>query len=391
MKICFYTSTALPKRGGQETVVDELARALMALGHEVIVLAPKPRRPLKADDRGSPYPVHRHPRFYSTRRLVHWYRAFLRGLYRREGFDLLHCHGIYPPGYIAALCRDAIPVPVVLTNHEGGLGDGNVRVAKAEIRRRYVEALQCAAAWIAVSESSAAEYRRMAAAARPLAQIPNGIDQKLWSVPAPRPAALDAAIRPGDYLLFMGRLRQRKGVDCLLGAFVAAFPRSGPQLVIAGAGDELPALQAQAKQLGLDGRCHFVGWIEGAVKAYLLQNALFTVVPPRREEAFGLVVLESYAAGRPVLATAVAGLRELIAPGETGMLCEPDSIADLARALRAMARDAARLERMGEAARRRAAEYAWSSIARRHLELYQSLLARRVPLDIAAQGATSEA
>lgn len=390
MKICFYTSTALPKRGGQETVVDELARALMALDHNVIVLAPKPRRPLKADDGGSPYPVHRHPRFYSTRRLVRWYGAFLRGLYRREGFDLLHCHGIYPPGYIAALCRDAIPVPVVLTNHEGGLGDGNVRVAKAEIRRRYVEALQCAGAWIAVSESSAAEYRRLAAGARPLAHIPNGIDHKLWSVAAPRPAALDAAIRPGDYLLFMGRLRQRKGADCLLGAFAAAFPRSGPQLVIAGAGEELPALQAQAKQLGLDGRCHFVGWIEGTVKAYLLQNALFTVVPPRREEAFGLVVLESYAAGRPVLATAVAGLRELVVPEQTGMLCEPDSAAGLTRALRAMAGDAERLERMGEAARRRAAEYDWANIARRHLELYQSLLARRIPVDIAAQAVMSE-
>ena len=88
LKICFYTSTALPKRGGQETVVHELAKAVAELGHQVIVLAPQPRRPLRPDDRLLPYPVFRHPRFFSTRRLVGWYSAFLKRLYLRQRFDL---------------------------------------------------------------------------------------------------------------------------------------------------------------------------------------------------------------------------------------------------------------------------------------------------------------
>ena len=375
LKICLYTSTALPKRGGQETVVDELTRALGALGHETIVLAPKPRRPLKADDRSLPYPVFRHPRFYSTRKLVGWYRGFLSRLYRRQRFDLLHCHGLYPPGYIAALCKARVPVPVVVTNHEGGLGANNVRAAKPLLRRRYIEALERADAWIAVSESSAAEYLSLGAASRPIVRIANGVDGRDWSAAAPRPAELEPAIRPQKYLLFLGRLRRRKGVDCLLDAFAEAFSGAGPELVIAGAGDELRALRARAHSLGLSRKCHFIGWVEGALKAYLLQNALFTVIPPRQEEAFGLVALESYAAGRPVLATSVDGLRELITPGETGMLCPPDSPPALARALREMLADTGRLERMASAASRRAGEYQWSSIARRHVALYASLLA----------------
>src|SRR5207253_10824191 len=105
MRICLYTDTALPKMGGQEMVVDALAREYLALGHEPIVLAPRPRRPLHPQDGDLAYPVVRHPRFFSTRLFVSWYRWFLQRLYRRRPFDVLHCHVIYPPSYLAALSR----------------------------------------------------------------------------------------------------------------------------------------------------------------------------------------------------------------------------------------------------------------------------------------------
>src|ERR1700736_3083863 len=98
MRICLYTETALPKMGGQELVVDALARTFQNLGHEVVVLAPYPRRPLRAHDTSFPYRVVRHPRFYSTRHLVSWYRWWLLRLHRAQAFDVLHCHGLYPPG-----------------------------------------------------------------------------------------------------------------------------------------------------------------------------------------------------------------------------------------------------------------------------------------------------
>src|SRR5437016_5088415 len=105
MRICLYTGTALPKLGGQEAVVDALARQFLKLGHEPLVMAPRPRLPLRPDDGTLPYPVISHPRFFSTKFLVSWYRAFLRRAARRNHFDILHCHDVYPTGYLAALTR----------------------------------------------------------------------------------------------------------------------------------------------------------------------------------------------------------------------------------------------------------------------------------------------
>lgn len=374
LKICFYTSTALPKRGGQEAVIDALARALSAMGHKVVVLAPQPRRRFKPRDEAFPYIVARHPRFYSTHRFVSWYRGFLLGLYRAEKFELLHCHGIYPPGYIAALCRTAMPVPIVVTNHEGGLDEQNVRLAKPQIRNRYVDALTRADVLVALNQSAEAEYRRLCPTPPSIVRIPNGVDVKRWSMPQNRPADLDDNVRAGNYVLYLGRLRRRKGVDCLLTAFAQLAKVGTWQLIVAGEGDDGPALRAQASDLGLADQCRFVGWVDDAAKAYLLQNALFTVIPSRLAEAFGLVALESYAAGRPIAASAVCGLKELVADGKTGVLFQPDSVPALVNALKNMLADPSGLQRMGAQARLWVKNFDWISVARRHLELYRALL-----------------
>src|SRR5579871_73096 len=91
MRICMYTETALPKMGGQEMVVDALARQYVKLGHDVVVLAPYPRK-LKARDETLPYRVARHPIFVSTRHFVSWYRWFLNRLHRKHQTEILHCH-----------------------------------------------------------------------------------------------------------------------------------------------------------------------------------------------------------------------------------------------------------------------------------------------------------
>ncbi len=150
MRICLYTSTALPKMGGQEMVVDTLARHFSALGHEATVLAPRHRH-LAIDDARLPYPVVRHPRFLSTRRFVAWYRRWLLELYHWNRFDVLHCHDVYPTGYLAALCRRDIDAPVVITSHGGDVREGNVRLAKPGLPARHTLALEQADALIAIS------------------------------------------------------------------------------------------------------------------------------------------------------------------------------------------------------------------------------------------------
>ena len=77
MRICLYTESALPMVGGQELVVDALARDFTTSGHEVVVVAPWPRGGLRPSDSALPYPVVRHRRFVSTRYFLDWYGRYL--------------------------------------------------------------------------------------------------------------------------------------------------------------------------------------------------------------------------------------------------------------------------------------------------------------------------
>ena len=374
MRICLYTETALPKLGGQETVVDCLARQYLQLGHEVTVLAPHPRLPLRAADGSLPYRVVRHPRFYSTRRLVDLYRFFLLRLLRRTPFDLLHCHGLYPSGYLAALSKPKIDIPILLTSHGGDVYENNVRVRKPILKRRHEIAVRSADRLIAISRFTRDGFLRFGASAERIVDIPNGVEIEAFTTPAERPVNLDPAIQPNAYFLFVGRLARRKGVDVLLRA-LARLPRSPVvRLVVAGDGDERSSLEQLAGELGLSDEVRFVGPAYGQTKTYLFQNALCTVVPSRTWEAFGLIVLESYAASRPVIATRHPGLADLVQPDVTGQLVESESVEELAAAMQKMIGEPARAGEMGRAASKFVADYSWRAVAQRHLSLYQQLI-----------------
>lgn len=373
MRICLFTETALPKVGGQEIVVDALARQFVALGHEPVVLAPRPRH-LALDDASLPYPVVRHPRFISTRWFVAWYRWFLERLYRRRPFEVLHCHGLYPPAYLAALSRHKIPVPVVVTSHGGDVYEHNTRLARAVLKQRHVQAATAADAFIAISRFTRDGICRLCPEPPRIVDIPNGVDLRPFAMRAERPARLAPEIRPGEYALFLGRLKHRKGVDVLLQALAAT---AHGQLIIVGDGQERPALETLSERLGLRNRVRFVGEQLASAKVYLLQNALFAVVPSRSWEAFGLVVVESYAAGLPVIGTRMPGLRDLIQPERTGLLVAPEAPGELAAAMQRLFGDLPLARRMGEHAREVARGFDWRIIAERHLALYRELAAAR--------------
>lgn len=374
MRICLYTDTALPKVGGQELVVDALARKFQNLGHDAVVLAPHPRGPLQANDTSFPYRVVRHPRFISRRYLVGWYRRWLLQLHRESRFDVLHCHGLYPPGYLGTLCRSALNVPTVITSHGGDMNEGASRLAKSAVQSRQVQAMTTADALVAISQFIRERFRRLCPQAGHIVDIPNGVDVESFASRAARPKDLDPAIQPHRYALFLGRLKHRKGVDVLLDALATVPAAGGVELVIAGDGGDREALHAHCQRLRLNSRVRFVGPTADPDKTYLLQNALCTVVPSRGWEGFPLVVLESYAAGVGVIATRRPGLDELIQPGKTGLLVPAESPHDLAGALRQAFADPAAMKRLGDQARQVSLAYSWEAVARKHLALYEQLL-----------------
>ncbi|MBX6367230.1 MAG: glycosyltransferase [Rhodospirillales bacterium] len=144
--------------------------------------------------------------------------------------------------------------------------------------------------------------------------------------------------------LALGRLHRNKAFDVLIDAALA-FPEL--HLWIAGEGPERAALEARAAPLGE--RVRFLGWRDDT--AALLATADMLVCPSRHEP-LGNVVIEAWAAGRPVVAAASVGPAALVRDGETGLLVPVDDAAALAAALRRLAEDTALAGRLAEAGRR---------------------------------------
>jgi glycosyltransferase involved in cell wall biosynthesis len=173
-------------------------------------------------------------------------------------------------------------------------------------------------------------------------------------------AAADAGDAGGEgepgYLLFVGRLRIRKGVEVLLAA-LAELRRRVPTAVlrIAGNGEHRAALEACADELGVRDAVSFLGTCDAARVRRLLGGAIAMVVPSIYE-GMPLVVLEAMAAGTPVVASAVSGIPEVVVDGETGWLVPPESPAALAATLAAVLADPAEAARRGAAGRRRVVE-----------------------------------
>jgi glycosyltransferase involved in cell wall biosynthesis len=155
-------------------------------------------------------------------------------------------------------------------------------------------------------------------------------------------------------LLCIGRLIPIKGHLVLLRALAQARARvPGVRLDVAGRGPLEPALKAYARELGIEDAVRFLGFVSPIQQA--IEDAAIVVVPSLGE-GFGMVALEAMERARPVIASAVGGLPEIVADGETGLVVPPSDADALADAIAALVGDLARSAAMGEAARQRVLE-----------------------------------
>jgi glycosyltransferase involved in cell wall biosynthesis len=155
-------------------------------------------------------------------------------------------------------------------------------------------------------------------------------------------------------LLCIGRLIPVKGHLVLLRALAQARSREPALLLeIAGQGPLEPALKAYAKELGLSGAVRFLGYVSPIQSA--IEGAAAVVVPSLGE-GFGMVALEAMERGRPVIASDVGGLPEIVADRQTGFVVPAGDAEALADAMVALASDLPRAAAMGDAGRRRALE-----------------------------------
>jgi D-inositol-3-phosphate glycosyltransferase len=178
------------------------------------------------------------------------------------------------------------------------------------------------------------------------------------------------------YALFFGLIKRHKGLDLLLDAFATAR-QSAPDLRLLIAGQPMQSWSGYARRLSRLGLDDVVELHLGFIPSDRLPvyfSAADLVVLPYRDTFQSGVALAAYAYERPVLATAIGGLPELIDEGATGFLVPPNDPLALAEALVAAASDPERLQRLGSAAGARSRElHDWALIAARHEEIYREV------------------
>jgi len=170
-----------------------------------------------------------------------------------------------------------------------------------------------------------------------------------------------------------GRMVELKGLDLLVRAFASiapAFPMA--ELLLAGGGPEQPRLEHLAKELGVQERVKFLGWVEDTGAFY---RDLDVLVQPSMEEAFGMSAAEAMAEGVPVIATSVGGLIEILGTEGAGQLVPAGDEHALVEALSRVLSDRELQERMGRAGWERIRkEFDPRIAAQRLVEIYDSVL-----------------
>jgi glycosyltransferase involved in cell wall biosynthesis len=237
---------------------------------------------------------------------------------------------------------------------------------RANLRRKR-RTLAGAGAIIAVSHAIGEDLRRRAPelAATPLYTIPNPVDlSRLDAVreSAPRPLA-------GPYVFYAGKLAVNKGVQYLIQAMLDSGVRW--PLVVAGDGPLRGSLAARGVEHGLDVR--ELGWIGREDTWAWMRHAAVLAFPSYGPESLSRVLIEASALGVPIAAMDTGGTRDIITPGETGLLSsDPEGFArDLAR----LAADERLRAALGAAARAEArARFSTDSVVGRVEQVYRSLL-----------------
>jgi len=404
MRILMLAQTYSPVVGGEERLVEDLSVQLARRGHEVTVATlrqplgdPPQRDGVRVELLDSA--VHSLPgisvleeRRYAAPLPDPRTTAGLRRVLRETQPDVVHAHNWLVNSFLP-LARGA-EAPLVLSLHDYGIlcptkrlfYKGGVCSGPAPLKcMRHAFAYYGAAKgamiatgtrlsdpWVRrrvdmfLSVSSAVE--RLCEVEPDVAHriVPNFVGE-LPQAPADADEQL-AFLPDGHFVLYFGDVAEDKGAANLLAAYGSlADP---PPLVLIGRRsieglDEVPGVIAPGP------------WPH-ALAIEALRRSLFTVVPSIWAEPFGIVALEAAVAGKPIVASDIGGLRDIVADGETGLMAPAGDRAGLAAALARMIADAEMRARMGEAAARRAKLFSPEAVVPRFEDAYRDAIDARL-------------
>ena len=297
-----------------------------------------------------------------------------------KDYDLIHLHSVYLwPTWAAARMARQQNVPYLLSPR-GMLVKELVR-RKSRWKKSFwlhvIERknIEHASALHVTSETEAAALEDFGFELPAVFKIPNGIDSPQPYRSDDLSADVKGLLQQSSYVLYLGRLNWKKGLDRLIKAW---RDMNGIRLVIAGNDEEdyLSELQALVDSLGLVGRITFVPRsIGGADKEALYSGARLFVLPSY-SESFGNTVLEAMIRSVPVVVTPDVGASEVVKSSKSGVVVDGDP-ATMAVAIRELLSDESEMARMGNAGRVEAeTNCSWSKVGESMDQLYGSIVER---------------
>jgi len=382
MRILHVLPTYLPavRYGGPIYSVHALCRALADRGHDVHVyttnvdgegVADVPlAEPVVLDGvKISYFPCSLARRLYHSPTMVRAIQA------NATKFDFFHLHSVFVwPTLAAARVARGANVPYVLSPRGMLVADlierKNWLLKTAWIRLFERTNVAGASAIHATSDLEQAELVKLDIPAQRVVIIPNGID-----LPNNMRTIRQPAISQNPYVLSLGRINWKKGIDRLIKA-MAYVPNA--ELLIAGNDEESyqPALENMVRELGLSERVHFLGPVRGEEKWNLIRSAALCALASHSEN-FGMVALEAMAYGCPVAVTPQVGLACAISKAGAGVVVDGDA-EGIGAAISELVSDPVRRKLMGEAGSKLASQsYAWPRIAEQMEQLYESCMEER--------------
>lgn len=365
----------MPMVGGVEELTGRLARHLAAGGDEVEVWTPLIDATTPNDEEVHGIRVRRFAMPMPPARVGPILRlpgraggTFLRLLRAVRQFspDVLHvqCFGVN--GAYATVLSAITRIPLVVTlQGETVMDDDDIYSKAASLRGALRLGLRRASAVTACSQfvldDAAARFGLTPGRGQ---VIFNGVD-RFETEPCPVPVPFER------FVVCLGRVVPKKGFDLAIEAFhVVADRVPGVGLVIAGAGTCRPDLETLADRLGLRARVHFTGSLGRPQVEWVMRNAEVFLMPSR-VEPFGIVVLEAWRAGRPVIVSASGGAPEFVRDGVDGLVVDPTDTPRLAEAVTMLLEDRPSGERLAASGAERVKRFDWRLITAEYRQVYE--------------------
>ncbi len=376
MKIALVSPYDYAYTGGVNIHISRLQENFTRMGHEVKIIAPssKPQETQKNGDVivfGRPVPIHASGsvvRSPVSPGLV--FSSGIRDMLRRERFDVIHIHEPLMPTLATAVLHHASQELTVGTFHASRSRSWGYSFWKPICLNRWFNKLD---GRIAVSFAAMEFVSRYFPSDYTI--IPNGIDLPHFSRQVtPLEQFCDGKLN----ILFVGRMEKRKGFKYLLGAY-EKVKRELPQcrLIVVGPQDRsYGKYQRLAVKRNLKDVV-FTGYVSYEELPRYYKSADIFCSPATCWESFGLVLLEAMAAGKPTVASDIAGYAAVVNDGVDGLLVKPRDEKALAGTILQLLQDGSLRERMGEMGKVKAGDYSWEKVAQQVMNYYQELLKGR--------------